>query len=99
MVAVCVFMTLLVMFTRNYLGVHTLWDVWVSALLACVVILLNEKLLLWIEKEKNRDFWVSMVGIGFALLALWYTNSKPYPMDYDSAGKLLVDPKEMITDC
>ena len=99
LVAACVFMTLLVMFTRNYLGVHTLWDVLASALLACVVILLNEKLLLWVEKGKNRDLWVAMAGIGVALLALWYTNIKPYPMDYDGAGKLLVDPAEMITDC
>ncbi len=99
LVTLCVFMTLLVMFTRNYLGVHTLWDVLVSALLACVVIFLNEKLLRWIEKGKNRDLLVSGIGIALALIALAYTTLKSYPIDYNDAGVLLVDPSEMITDC
>ena len=99
LVALCIFMTLMVMFTRNYLGVHTIWDVLVSALLACVVIFLNEKLLAWVEKGKNRDFWVFGIGMVLTHAALAYTSLKSYPMDYNENGVLLVDPKEMIVDC
>lgn len=99
LVLVCVLATLLVMFTRNYLGVHTLSDVIASALLACFVILLNEKLLLWVEKGKNRDILLALAGIAFALVSLVYTSLKSYPMDYNGAGALLVDPSEMVVDC
>jgi len=99
LVAVCILVTLLVMFTRNYLGVHTLWDVLASAVLACIIIYLDEKLLLWIENGKNRDLIVFITGIVLTLLALLYMTLKPYPLDYSNTGDLLVDPLEMIVDC
>lgn len=98
-VAFCVFMTLLIMFTRNYLGVHTPQDVIVSLLIALIVIYLNNKLLNWIEKGKNRDLTVFAVGIAIVSLSLAYTTLKPYPVDFSADGVLLVDPKKMIVDC
>ncbi len=98
-VAVCVFMTALIMFTRNYLGVHTPQDVVVSLIIACTVIFLNNKLLKWIDKKQGRDLFVFIIGIIVTTIALVFTTVKPYPMDYDVNGMLLVDPKEMITDC
>jgi len=99
LVTVCIMITLLVMFTRNYLGVHTLWDVLASVLLACLVIFLDEKLINWIDKGKNRDLTVFVSGIILTLIGLAYMTLKSYPMDYSSTGELLVDPDEMIIDC
>ncbi len=99
LVAVCVFMTLLVMFTRNYLGVHTVPDVVASLLIACFVVAVMPKLLDWVEGGKMRDVVVSIIFlvIGGALLA--YTTLKEYPLDYLPDRTLLVSPREMITDC
>lgn len=98
-IALCIFMTLLIMFTRNYLGVHTPQDVLVSLIIACFVLFLNGKLINWIEGKKGRDLIVFVIGVIVTTIALIYTTIKPYPTDYDINGMLLVDPKEMITDC
>ena len=55
LVILSVFMTLTVMFTRLYLGVHTPQDVLVSLVVSCIVIFINAKLLTWIDAGKNRD--------------------------------------------
>ena len=99
LVAVCVFITLLVMFTRNYLGVHTLQDVCASLTVSVVVLFLTKTLLEWVEGKKNRDLIVFFVGMAVCTAFLVYTTLKPYPTDFAPDGTLLVDPKEMITDC
>ncbi len=98
-VVFCFFMTFLVMFTRNYLGVHTLPDVVASFLIACFVVAVTPKLVDWIENGKNRDLLVAVLVSVLAGIALVYTTWKSYPMDYLPDGTLLVSPKEMITDC
>ncbi len=99
LVGVCVFMTLLVMFTRNYLGVHTLSDVVASLAVSVIVIFLTKKLLEWVDGRKNRDMIVFFAGMSVCTAFLVYATLKPYPMDFAPDGSLLVDPKEMITDC
>lgn len=98
-VALCVFMTFLVMFTRNYLGVHTPQDVLISLIVSCAVIFIDLKLLKWVDAKKNRDLAVFFSGIGLAVLFLAYTTLKSYPLDYAADGTLLQNPQEMITDC
>jgi len=98
-VAFCVFMTLLVMFTRMYLGVHTLWDVLASLAVSLVVIFLDAKLFSWVSGGKHRDVWVFGIGCFVAAVFLLYTTVKAYPLDFGADGSLLVNPKEMITDC
>lgn len=98
-VGVCVFITLLVMFTRNYLGVHTLEDVLASLAVSVVVLFITKKLFEWTEGGKNRDLIVFGVGMAVCTAFLVYTTLKPYPKTYIPNGSLLVDPKEMITDC
>ncbi len=98
-VIVCVVMTLLVMFTRNYLGVHTLQDVVASLVLSVLVIGLNRKLFSWVDGGKHRDLWLVGVGILVTTLLLVFLTAKSYPMDYAPDGVLLVDPNLMITDC
>ncbi len=97
-VLVCVFMTLLVGFTRMYLGVHTPQDVLLSLLLSLVVLLVNAKLLAFVDKKKNGDIWMLVVGLLLVAAMLFYTTLKSYPLDY-AGGELLVNPAEMITDC
>lgn len=99
LVGVCVFITLLVMFTRNYLGVHTLQDVLASLAVSLVVLFLTKKLLEWTDGRKNRDLIVFCTGLAVCTAFLVYTTIKPYPLTYIPNGSLLVDPKEMITDC
>ncbi len=99
LVAFCFVLTFLVMFTRNYLGVHTVFDVIASFLIACFVVVVTPKLLEWIDNGKNRDLIVVVLFMMLSGLALAYTTFKSYPMDYLPDGSLLVSPKEMITDC
>ena len=99
LVCVCVFMTLLVMFTRNYLGVHTLQDVFASLAVSVAVLFVTKKILEWADGKKNRDLIVFGIGMAVCTAFLVYATVKPYPTDFTPDGKLLVDPKEMITDC
>ena len=98
-VAICIFMTALIMFTRNYLGVHTPQDVIVSLIISCLVIFFNSKLIDWVDNKGNRDLFVFIAGVVITTITLIYLTVKPYPLNYDVNGILLVDPKEMITDC
>ena len=99
LVGVCIAITLLVMFTRNYLGVHTLQDVLASLAVSVVVLFVTKKILDWADGKKNRDLVVFFVGMAVCSAFLIFTTVKPYPTDFTPDGKLLVDPKEMITDC
>ena len=98
LVVVCIFITLLVMFTRNYLGVHTLEDVIVSLAVSLAVIFMSDKLLEWSDKGKNRDFIVSGIGIALSAVFLVYITLKPYPENF-TLGQYVYTSEEMITDC
>lgn len=99
LVGVCIAITLLVMFTRNYLGVHTLQDVLASLAVSVVVLFVTKKILDWADGKKSRDLAVFFTGMAVCSAFLIFTTVKPYPTDFTPDGKLLVDPKEMITDC
>ena len=97
-VVICVFMILVTMFSRNFLGVHYPQDVLVGMLHSGILLFINIKLLAWIEKgDAKRDICVFVVGIVLVIAALLYINFKPYPTDYVE-GKLLVDPAKMMVD-
>lgn len=95
-VVLCGIMILLVMFSRNYLGVHTPQDVLAGLLLSLLVLRFNNWLIDWIEKKPGRDLTVCIIGVLFFLATLIFMTLKPYPLDYTSDGKLLVDPVNMI---
>ena len=97
-VAICSIMVLLVMVSRNYLGVHTPQDVIVSFVVTVGVIALNLFLFSWVEKGKNRDIIFFSVGILICIGAFLYNILKPYPADMGANGKLLVDSAEMIME-
>lgn len=61
-----VIVSLLVAFSRNYLGVHTLQDVVMGLCIASFFIALSCKTVKWCEQESKRDFIV--VALGYILL-------------------------------
>ena len=59
---------------------------------------LSGKLLAWLESNPDKDMLVAIVGIAIAIAVAVYSAFKPYPMDYDANGKLLVDGLKMAND-
>ncbi|MDD6655680.1 MAG: phosphatase PAP2 family protein [Lachnospiraceae bacterium] len=95
----CVVMIMLVMFSRNYLGVHTPQDVIVSCALCSLVIFADYRLMRWMEAKQNRDLLVLGAGLVICAIYLVFFTLKSYPVDYAVDGSILVDPAKMITDC
>ena len=93
-----VLMIVLIGFSRNYLGVHTPQDVFVGCGVTVVLLLLDRRILDAVEKKPELDRIVLAVGLALNVLLIIYATVKPYPLDYDSAGKLIVDPAKMAID-
>ena len=96
--ALAVLMILLVGFSRNYLGVHTPEDVLVGCAVTVGLLFLMRWLLARVEKKPGLDLIVLLVGLLLNVLVILYAALKSYPMDYDSAGQLIVDPAKMAID-
>ena len=96
--AAAIAVSLLVGFSRVFLGVHTPQDVIVGLLEGFAFIFICERLMRWVDEQKGRDLVLVLVCLAFTVLFLAYATFKPYPMDYVD-GVLLVDPAEMIVDC
>ena len=88
----------LVGFSRLYLGVHTPQDVLVGFLAGCLVMWLTVRLMRWVEAHPEKDWMVVCIGLGLAAAVAVYAAVKPYPADYDAAGKLIVDGAKMAND-
>lgn len=86
----CFTLIMLVMFSRNYLGVHTPQDVLVSLFIGIVIILFNKKLLDWEQKQKNRDLIIISAITLLNFFLMIYVLFKNYPMDCLN-GELLYD--------
>ncbi len=83
----------IVMFSRNYLGVHTPQDVIVGFLIGLFSIYAAIKTDTWTAKsEKRRWLFIATTVLLCIALALYY-EYKPYPTDYLPDGRLLYDPK------
>jgi len=89
---------LLVAFSRIYLGVHTPQDVLVGAVVGPLVMVLTVKLMQWLQRHPEKDLLVVCIGVGLAVLVAIYAAVKPYPVDRDAAGKVLVDGAKMAND-
>lgn len=90
--------TLLVCFSRNFLGVHLPQDVVVGFIEGCLFAYLTWKLMDWVDQGEGRDFTAMVVLLALTLASLVYLTIKPYPVDYVD-GELLVDPQEMLVSC
>lgn len=91
-------MLVLIAFSRIYLGVHMPQDILVGAAAGLLVMALTVRLISWIDSNLEKDLLVMCVGIGIAAAVAVYAALKPYPADYDTAGKLLVDGAKMAND-
>jgi membrane-associated phospholipid phosphatase len=111
-VAFMALMVVLTGFARNWLGAHTLMDVVFALLEGVAVLIINAIIINWLVRRDEsepasdqgkgairRRLVLMVLGLVFILASMIYVELKPYPMDYDPSGNLLVDPYEMITDC
>ncbi len=88
----------LVAFSRCFLGVHTPQDVLVGVAAGCVVMWATARLMRFLEAHPEKDVLVALIGLALAATVALYAGFKPYPEDYDAAGKLLVDGAKMAND-
>lgn len=98
LIAFSVVMVVLTMFSRIYLGVHTPQDVLVALLVGATSVIVVTLLLNLVDKYKNADIFIYIASILLVIGLLLYISLKNYPMDYDEAGKLIVNPKKMTVD-
>lgn len=94
----CIVLAALTGFSRNFLGVHTPQDVLVAAIEGVVLIALVGVAQKALENNERAKDILTLVGIAAMIGALLYITLKPYPMDYNNEGKLLVDPQKMMND-
>ena len=88
----------LIAFSRNFLGVHTPQDTLIGVGAGLLVMWLTAKLIAWLDKNPGKDIMVMCVGIAVSVAVAVFAAFKSYPMDYDEAGKLLVDGAKMAND-
>ena len=88
----------LVGFSRCYLGVHSILDVIFGIIFTLIVLLIVSRLFDKLEENPNLDIIISIVGILISILIVMFTITKSYPLDYDTAGKLIVDPAILTLD-
>ena len=91
-------LVVLVAFSRTYLGVHTPQDVLVGVVAGTLIMCLTIKLMQWVKKHPEKDILVACIGIGLAIAVAIYAAVKPYPVDKDAAGKVLVEGAKMAND-
>ncbi len=92
------FSVVAVMFSRNYLGVHTPQDVIVGFLATNLMIFVANKIEDWTDQDYSRDKIVLVGGILLCIALALYYEFKSYPLTYLEDGSLLVDPKKMVAD-
>lgn len=93
-----IILIILIGFSRNYLGVHTPQDVLIALLEGILVLFCVQKLFIWYPKKQRNDTAILCIGLAVMAVLIIYTLVKTYPMTYDAAGVLLVDPKDMQAD-
>ena len=94
----CYIFTILVAFSRNFLGVHTPQDVIVAFAVVIAVYYIVKNLIRRVQAKPELDLKILMIGLLIDAAFIAYVALKSYPMDYLN-GELLVDPVEMQVDC
>ena len=89
---------LLTGFSRNYLGVHTPQDVFVGISISVFSLILAARLFRYLDEHPEKEDWLLLGGFLFCWAAIAYITLKPYPMDMNAEGKLIVDPQKMMND-
>ena len=87
----------LLMFSRNYLGVHTPQDVAAGSLLGIAAIAFTSAMLKFADYYEHGDRLILLGGLFLMAVVILIIQVKPYPLNYVN-GQLLVDPEEMRID-
>ena len=95
---ICFVIVILVLFSRNYLGVHTPQDVMVGFISTTFMCFLAEKIEDYSDKDNKRDKYVLIGGLLICVILIAYYELKSYPLVYLDDGSLLVDPNKMKGD-
>ncbi|MCQ2754787.1 MAG: phosphatase PAP2 family protein [bacterium] len=90
-----ILLILSIMFSRMWLGVHTLQDVIIGFLIGIVLIFILKPFINWLEENKNRYFYIITIINILTVATVWYIRYKTYPMDYFD-GHLIVNPNSSI---
>ena len=93
----CVFMIILIGFSRNFLGVHTPQDVIIGIVESIVVIWAVDAAQKKINGDEKTLDILTGAGLLFIVAGMLYVYYKPYPMDFVD-GELLVNPVSMMND-
>ena len=89
-------LVLLIMFSRLWLGVHTLQDVFGGMFIGLTLIFAVNRIIDWAEKDKNRYLYLLGIINFFAVLALIYVcYFNQCRIDYIN-GEILVNPIKSI---
>ncbi len=91
-------LTVLVAFSRIFLGVHTPQDVLVGVVAGVLVMWGTLRLMQWVESHPEKDWIVAAIGLALGIAIALYAAFKPYPEDYNAEGKLIVDGAKMAND-
>ncbi|MBP3820285.1 phosphatase PAP2 family protein [bacterium] len=90
-----ILLILLIGFSRLWLGVHTLQDVFCGLLIGIILIFSLNKMINWAEINKNRYLYLILAIDIFAIIALIYVYFfNTYRIDYVS-GEILVNPDKL----
>ncbi|MDO4466864.1 MAG: phosphatase PAP2 family protein [Bacillota bacterium] len=89
---------LLIMFSRNFLGVHTPQDVIVGFLSTVFMMYVVTKIEDWTDENPERDKIVLVGGLLLCVLLVLFYTFKSYPLEYLPSGQLIVDPAKMRAD-
>ncbi len=92
---VCPVIILLVMFSRNYLGVHTPQDVLIGLISTIFIVLLMHKIFRWISRgneqsQGRKKGMLFLISVILSLLAVVFIECRSYPETVDAA-KLVQD--------
>ena len=97
LVAFCLTMIALTLFSRNFFGVHTPQDVIAGCLSGFVALKIALTVEKYIDKNPDKDKYVVILVTVACIALLTYVVYKSYPMDYVD-GVLLVDPAKLRID-
>lgn len=95
----CIIGFLLVAFSRLYLCVHTPKDVIVGVICSLIIMWVCMIVLRKTENKKNADLVIAAISIVIGIAIALYAQFKPYPVDYDADGAVLVEGIKMASDC
>lgn len=89
---------LIVAFSRNFLGCHTPQDILFALAEAVFAVIAGAALTKHVESKEGADKVILVAASALFVILLAYVFLKPYPIDMDEAGQILVDPKVMQND-